>query len=165
MKYDWVKIRSLVDPYSILNHTENDAYLYVSSKEAAPFGKEEKEVGRWISSDLDSLFLFFKEITLREMLFEDYVNGDAVPELQPFNFFDLLSLLLKGARNGELDSWHDGLVTLEEIEDWANHQDNKNHYEKLENILRRHDLNLHVEFYPNKETAIKRGAKTKHSLI
>gem|GEM_PF-6852576 len=122
-------------------------------------------MGKWISSDLDSLFLFFKEITLREMLFEDYVNGDAVSELQSLDFSELLSLLLEGARNGELDSWHNGLASLEEIEGWANHQENKNHYERLEKILRSHDLNLHVEFYPNKKTAMRESAKTDHSLM
>ncbi len=164
MKKDWLAIRSLMNPASVLEHTKKDSYLFISHHVPAPFGKEEGTESVWVSSSSDSLFSYFKEIVLREMLFEDFVNGDAVPGLQSLDFAPLLNLLIEGAQKGELDNWHDGLVTLEEIRDWANCVDETNRYVKIETILRKHDLNLHVEYYSSLKEAEK-AKKEKKALL
>lgn len=154
MDFNWIKIRSEVDPYSCLPHSKDDAFLFVSHKIATPFGREDEIEKRWLSSNREFLFAFFKEITLRQMLFEDYVNGDAIAGLERLNFSELLSLLIEGAKNGELDLWHDGLITLEEIRHWTNESDSDDRYQRLENILIKHNLNLHVAYYPSKKEAL-----------
>ncbi len=164
MVKDWLAIRSMANPMSALEHSSNDVYLFVSHYVPSAFGKEDKIESTWLSSSRDSLFTFFKEIVLRQMLFEDYVNGDAVPGLQSLDFDPLLNILIEGAENGELDHWHGGLITLQEIRDWANNENEENRYEKMETILRAHDLNLHVEYYPSLEDAKNTKGKKRELL-
>ncbi len=162
MSNNWFEIRSKSNPKQILSHSDNDEFLFVSHFVASPFGEEEKEESEWISSSKSELFAYFKEIVLREMLFEDYVNGDAVPELQKHDFSTILGLLIEGAEKGELDDWHDGLKTLLEIRDWSEKDDAD--YAELEKILHKHDLNLHVEHFSSLEDA-KRCGGAKRALL
>lgn len=164
MVKDWLAIRSMTNPMSALEHSSNDVYLLVSHHVPSAFGKEDKIECMWLSSSRDSLFAFFKEIVLRQMLFEDYVNGDAVPGLQNLDFDPLLSILIEGAKNGELGHWHGGLVALQEIHDWANNESEENRYEKIEAILRTHDLNLRVEYYSSLEDAKKTKGEKRELL-
>lgn len=163
---DWQYVRSLLNPYSVLKHTDHDAFLFISFEEPAPFTSNSKHLKEeWIYSDDDSLFEFFKEIILRQTLFNDYVNGDAVPELQNLNFAELFSLLLNAAKKGELDGWHDGVTTLLELEKSINNVDTIDRYKEIEKTLRKHDLNLHVEYYKNKDEALKCDEKNKKELL
>lgn len=153
---NWQEIRSTIDPSTVLPHGDNDPILVLTHKEASPFGQEEKEVTFFISSNEKELHEYFLEIVLREMLFEDYVNGDAVPELQKLNFQDVLSILLEGAKKGELDDWHDGYSTLLLLKEWSKKEPNKSAYEELDDFLAKHDLNLRVEYFSSKEEAKKK---------
>ena len=163
MKSKWFEIRAKANPKEILVRGDNDEFLYYSHLVASPFGQEEKEVGEWLSSSKNELFAYFKEIVLREMLFSDYVNGDAVPELQKYDFDTILSLLIEGAKKGELDGWHDGAITLLEIDEWSKNTDSFD-YANLEKILRKHDLNLHVEHFASLEEAMENCGSKKESL-
>lgn len=163
MNENWMEIRSKADPSEILKHSNSDEYLYCSHSVSSPFGEEDKEEGYWLSSSKNELFAYFKEIVLREMLFEDYVNGDAVPELQKHDFGTILDLLIDGAKKGELDGWHDGLSTLLEISAWSEDESNID-YKKLETILRKHNLNLHVEHFASLEEAKRTDSLKRESL-
>ncbi len=163
MESKWLEIRSKFNPREILAHDEKDEFLYCSHYVASPFGQEEKEEGEWLSSSKNELFAYFKEIVLREMLFEDYVNGDAAPELQKYDFDTILSTLIEGAKKGELDGWHDGVTTLLEIDEWSKNSENID-YVNLEGILRKHDLNLHVEYFSSLEEAKKTEGNKKELL-
>lgn len=144
---NWQEIRSRIDPSSVLKHEENDPALVIVRKEASPFGQAEKEARFLLSSNESDLHEYFLEIILREMLFEDYVNGDAVPELQKLNFQDVLALLLEGAEKGELDDWHGGYKTLRYLAEWSQQEPTGQAYEELNDFLKSHDLNLKVEHY------------------
>lgn len=144
---NWQEIRSRIDPSSVLKHEENDPALVIVRKEASPFGQAEKETRFLLSSNESDLHEYFLEIILREMLFEDYVNGDAVPELQKLNFQDVLALLLEGAEKGELDDWHGGYKTLRYLAEWSQQEPTGQAYEELNDFLKSHDLNLKVEHY------------------
>lgn len=146
---NWQEIRSRIDPSSVLKHEENDPALVIARKEASPFGQAEKETKFLLSSNEPDLHEYFLEIILREMLFEDYVNGDAVPELQKMNFQDVLALLLEGAEKGELDDWHGGYKTLRYLAEWSQKEPTWQAYKELNDFLKSHDLNLQVEHYKN----------------
>ncbi len=144
---DWNFIRSKVEPEGCLSHSDSDVFLKVSHKEASPFGEEAKETSKIISGEEKEVREFFIETSLREMLFDDYVNGDAVPELQNKNCQDILDILLEGARNGEFENWHDGLKTLEEIDQWISADSS---YDSLNEIAKKHSLNLSLEYFSSK---------------
>lgn len=144
---NWQEIRSRIDPSSVLKHEENDPVLVIVRKEASAFGQAEKETKFLLSSNEIDLHEYFLEIILREMLFEDYVNGDAVPELQKLNFQDVLALLLEGAEKGELDDWHGGYKTLRYLAEWSQKEPIGQAYKELNDFLKSHELNLEVKYY------------------
>lgn len=144
---NWQEIRSRIDPSSVLKHEENDPAIVIVRKEASPFGQAEKETKFVLSSNEHDLHEYFLEIVLREMLFEDYVNGDAVPELQKLNFQDVLALLLEGAEKGEFDDWHGGYKTLSYLAEWSQKEPTCWTYQELNDFLKNNDLNLEVKYY------------------
>lgn len=164
MAIDWNEVRKGIDPKRFLKHGSEDVYLYCSHFVAAPFGEDEKEEKEWISGFENEVFAYFKETILRQMLFEDYVNGDAVPSLQEMDFAALLSLLIEGGKNGEIDDLHDGYKTLLSLKEWSENCGINGRYEKLEAILKEHGLNLYVEYYSSLKEAKKASEDKLDSL-
>lgn len=149
----WNMVRSLCNPLESFNIVKSDAgVIEFSHMVPGPFGLEEREEkGCIIHPNCALAFSMFLETIMREILFEDYVNGDAVPGLQQESYDSVLSILLHGARNGDIDGFHGGLASLEQIEEWSKtapstKEEAKIKFDELNQILDVADLNLKVTY-------------------
>jgi hypothetical protein len=165
MEIAWNKIRSEVDPIGTLDKEGNkeSSLLYFERREPRPFGEGFFLNGDWlIANDEDTLFAYFKELILRETLFEDYMNGDAVPSFQDKDFSFILQTLISGAKEGEFESFHGGLAGLTKIEKWSasspkGKKQSSLKYEELNHILSSCHLNLRVEYYPDYKNSMSKS--------
>jgi len=155
MEKSWNEIREEVDPIGEFDQKGNaqSSFLYFARREPRPFGKGFFLNGDWlIGDDQASLFQYFLELVLRETLFEDYMNGDAVPSFQDKDFSSVLATLISGAKEGEFDSFHGGLAGLIKIEKWSKilpktKKQAAKAYQELNAILGENKLNLQVEYF------------------
>jgi hypothetical protein len=156
---DFVKIRQEVDPISSFNQMaviKESSFLFCLHEEPRPFGQGLEEKGDWLFNEQPNVLLLgFKELVLRELLFEDYVNGDAVPALQPKGYDEVLSLLLVGAQEGEFDGFHGGIDTLKKLKVLADKKVEKAGlaplFKEYSDLFAKADLNLKISFYESKD--------------
>lgn len=151
-------IRSAPNPIGFMELKAQDShYLFASHDVPRPFGEASERAESWlINPNKDVIEAFYKEIILRECLFESFVNGDAVPSLQSNSYNELLLTLIDEAKEGAIEGFHGGIDTLIAIKKWGQEDiaDSISHYKNIEDICDSNGLNLHTEFFETKPATI-----------